>query len=557
MVPKLKLKHLLLLLTLTSAALAAGQGWFIIFQKYWSYYSPHMLEVVRYTVYCSSHKPEPSSSFMVIFEVVNRGSDAVKLRSLYVLAKSPSGEVFKIGEQAYVKLTIEPGEKETYRSPPFNLSEAGIWILSPAYSTGSWSGSPANWPKAEILVGELPAPDIHLAEASLGELRAGEEAVVRVKVENTGEKPAKPTIELRVDGEPTSSTTLDLRPSEATIAELKWTPREPGDYTLEVIADPEQEIREHSEEDNKLVIEAHVGAPDLTVEAIDLPPQATPGELEGKAIVANRGDAPSPKAELKVYAESYIASLEVPEIPPGGLAEVAFKLEARRKGELIVTVAVNPTAEFVEWSHLNNIRQARLTIVEERKPDLSVEPTSMKLAIQVGLPAEIQVRVSNLGQATSMETKLVAELAEEEIAEAAVPPIDPESSRLIALYWTPPEPGEYTITLRVDPENKIRDADRGNNMATMTIVVEQPRTQPPSSPPPPSTPAQTAKPPTSAAPEAKPPQASPSPQPTAMFKRALAALAIIAAAIIAVIVALAKPRRPPPPRAPPSPPAKP
>jgi len=538
----LKLSYVLLLLALTSPVLAAGQGWFIVFQHYWSYYSPHMLEVIRFVVYCSSPKPEPNSSFMVVFEVINRGTRAVKLRSLYVLAQSPSGKSFKIGVQSYVKLTIEPGERKTYRSLPFNLSEPGVWTLAPAYSTGSWSGSPANWPRAEILVGELPAPDIHLAEADVGEPRAGEEVKVRVKAENTGEKPAEFKVELRVDGELASNTTLDLRPGEAVIAELEWTPEEPGDYILEVIADPEQEVEEHNEEDNKLALEVHVGAPDLTIEAIDLPPQAPPGEVEGKALIANRGDATSPKAELKVHAGSYMATLEVPEIPPGGLAEVEFKLEAQRRGELIVTLVVNPEAEFVEWNHRNNMRQAKLMVVEEKMPDLKVEPVFKKIHTTAGLPAEIPVYVSNQGEAPSQEAKLVARVAGEKVAEASVPPLDPMEVETVVLRWTPPEPGEYTVAVEVDPEHKVKDADRGNNLGNITLAAEEAEIKTP-------TPATSPAPPPAPKPTAQPTQPPTAPQPppaayTEELKRMLIALAVVAAALIAVIAALARPRRP-------------
>jgi len=175
--------------------------------------------------------------------------------------------------------------------------------------------------------------------------------------------------------------------SNTTVSAVWDSTGHPGNHPFTVVVDPDNAVREGSEENNTAWRMLRVGAgsgPDLALSAQQLSFQpASPNQgdvVTLSAVIRNIGtaDAANVRVEFSlgdpaVPGTLIIGTLVLPSVPAGASApaEVAWNT-AGRSGTYPVHVQADPFWEIVETREDNNVARASLKIREPQGPDLTV-----------------------------------------------------------------------------------------------------------------------------------------------------------------------------------------
>jgi hypothetical protein len=91
--------------------------------------------------------------------------------------------------------------------------------------------------------------------------------------------------------------------------------------------------------------------------------------------------------------------------------------------------------------------------------------------LTVGTRAEFQVTIRNAGGTSSVPTTVVLRVGDLEVDEADVPALAPGANQTVALNWTPPLDGAFTLLIRVDPGGLVNEGNEANNDLELEVDV--------------------------------------------------------------------------------------
>ncbi|MBN2333962.1 hypothetical protein JXL21_00280 [Candidatus Bathyarchaeota archaeon] len=112
---------------------------------------------------------------------------------------------------------------------------------------------------AESLSHSVTLPDLYIETGQLAECEALVEKTIEVKVTSAYEPIDHTAVWFLVEGEKQSETPINmLGEGEITTLTFRWTPPEKGDYALEFMVDPGDEVTETMESNNVAKLTAHV-----------------------------------------------------------------------------------------------------------------------------------------------------------------------------------------------------------------------------------------------------------------------------------------------------------
>ena len=105
--------------------------------------------------------------------------------------------------------------------------------------------------------------------------------------------------------------------------------------------------------------------------------------------------------------------------------------------------------------------------------DLTAEFVALPEELVAGRTYEITIRVKNIGKTDAGEFNVELSANGGIVEKTEIGGLLSGASLTIPLQWTPEElfPGDYTLTLTVDPEDWIDELDETNNVAAVEVTV--------------------------------------------------------------------------------------
>jgi subtilase family serine protease len=372
-----------------------------------------------------------------------------------------------------------------------------------------------------IAVLSLQGPELHPIGLSFDPAlpRLGDTVNIAVTIENSGQGTARNVeVAFFVDGAQFDRqvlATVDESPARVQgflrTAALNL---DVGIHSIRVVVDPNNRIAERDETNNEirtaLTLQPPIPRhPELHAKSLTLNPRS-PIELDGNSQltilseIVNTGQADALGFEV---AFSYRLKGNVRWIPlpcttnclvtalsPGtGIhAAGALFLLGLTPGNYEVRVVVdpadapNPNGRVLELDESNNEMQTAFTLLTARKPDLTIDPFSIRFEppppVRSGAIVALSVTTVNVGERAAGAFAVEYSLrrpAEENFIVFARDQVDGleiggQKTLRVTLDTLPLRPGLYEIQIAVDPENRIDELNEGNNFILFPLEILSP-----------------------------------------------------------------------------------
>ena len=313
-----------------------------------------------------------------------------------------------------------------------------------------------------------------------------QECTVKVTVNNTDTEDADAfNATLKADDVTVQTLLVDgLAADESVTLSFTWTPPDAATYELTATVDPEDAIDESDETNNDISLTVTAvpppPLPDLTVEFVDLPDEfETEKTYEIKAIVRNIDGADAPRFSVRLEADDTgVQTLSVDSLAVDESITLAFRWTPPEPDTYELTVIVDPGNLIEELDETNNTDSATVTVKEKEVPpaplpDLTVEFVDLPEEFVAGRTYGIEAQVRNIGEGDAETFNVELKANGASVQEIEVESLAAGADVTLAFTWTPGElfPGDYTLTVTVDPEDEVTEADETNNSATTEVTV--------------------------------------------------------------------------------------
>jgi len=149
-------------------------------------------------------------------------------------------------------------------------------------------------------------------------------------------------------------------------------------------------------------------------------------------------------------------------------SDLAEKVPMSKPG-IFVVVLYNNSSEFPGYpDYVNYYNDSTTVTVKAADLTVSISPVTAVL----GQAVNVSVTVSNAGDADAGAFSVAFYVNETKVSEKTVDSLAAGASKELTFSWTPTAVGTYTLTAKVDPDNKIAESNEENNMASTTVTVK-------------------------------------------------------------------------------------
>lgn len=263
---------------------------------------------------------------------------------------------------------------------------------------------------------------------------------------------------------------------ERTVTIGNWT-AEPGQKVTNVLIEPDQ-VTEITQENNTLqgpTLTVEDAAPDLEAAGIQIDPAfPSPGEtVRIQATVRNEGDlrAPASTTELTLDGEPLPPANQTPPLDPQEQAVAAWSWQAEAGVVELIARADAPDA-VNESDETDNAANRTLVV----GPDLLVEELAIRPEDPVaGDPVRLRVTVANVGSAVDGAFEVALAIDGTPVTSERLEGLAAESTARFTFGPVNVSEGRHTVTVSVDPRQKVDEAREGNNRAERAIRVPRSR----------------------------------------------------------------------------------
>ncbi|MBN1539858.1 MAG: hypothetical protein JW939_06910 [Candidatus Thermoplasmatota archaeon] len=378
----------------------------------------------------------------------------------------------------------------------------------------------------------ISKPDLYVEEEDFRvepdeKIEIGKDVVITSAVKNSGETDARNVFIRFYDGDPTKggkiiswketqpSVSLSIIPAGGVEwVNVTWKPQTGGYHDIYVVLDLANAIDESDEMNNRVFWQVYVQTlPDLVFSDLSL----FQGDFKvdsagiGKTLIINatlenRGDTAAPSFKVNFYNGEYDNDpdplplgpdviylsgtlegrskmfIEMPWMVgyPKGVRTIIVKtqllegVEERVNNNMIaVPIEIFDINDVPELHPLNNT----LTI-NTGYPGVTIDRTNDAVAFQ-GMNLSLEFSISNIGgkAASNISVVFMASNGTDTWVEygTSILFIENNGTDLITGFWNLRDLGRNTLRIVVDPDNRIREFDEGNNIILMSLdVVEAP-----------------------------------------------------------------------------------
>ena len=376
-------------------------------------------------------------------------------------------------------------------------TEAMGYLLGWQQTSGSWASSVY---ATALTVDALR--QLHLPNWRLDALQTdaptpvdGDRMMLTVTVRNTGSA-ATPEGVLRLfDGAPEAGGRvivddlfmLSLAPGAATTMSAYWeTSGAAGTHMLVAVVDPEQDVTEVNERDNRAMRMVEVApAPDgvelavVSLHAMPARPASLPTTIGLSATVRNTGMLDAERVQVQLWsgavADGQPVATATHRIGNRQSVVVNFTYVVTQPGASVLTVIADATNEIAEPNEANNM--ASVTVETKPTVDLRVSPSDIGVAPQpvvAGSDVTFTARLHNAGTqlSPSAEVRYAVTDGRDTIdLDAHSVAIEAGGSIERALTWRADRAGNWTLIAHLDPERLVTETDEQNNAARLPFQV--------------------------------------------------------------------------------------
>ncbi len=335
--------------------------------------------------------------------------------------------------------------------------------------------------------------------------RAGDTVKVMATIENSGQGTARNVeVAFLVNGAPFDRQTLTLEENQSATVEGTLKTAEllldVGIHLIRIVVDPNNQISERDETNNEIRTALTLQTP--TPRRAELHPKGlivnprSPIELESNrelgvlSEIVNTGAIAARTFEITFFYRlmgsvrwipiACTTSCTVAELAPGTGIQAAgtLPLGDLAPGNYQVRVVVDPDGRVPELDDFNNELVSAFTLLRPRKPDLIIDPASVRiqpsLEVRRGALVSISASVVNIGEraAGSFTVEYSLRRLDEEIftvfARRSVSGllISEQALLTVGLDTTALRPGFYQIQIVADSEQIVNELSEGNNVFT-------------------------------------------------------------------------------------------
>ena len=221
--------------------------------------------------------------------------------------------------------------------------------------------------------------------------------------------------------------------------------------------------------------------PDLFVAEIESDPEAPyPGQgVTIQAHILNVGSAPTEDILVLFMVDGRELAREViRHLEPGGQEMVIAAWTATTPGDHTLLVEIDPEAWIRESNEENNTDEGVVTVARaiERLPDLVLTSEgiiSSPEAPYVGDDVIINLTIRNEGNAPAEGVAVLFHADGIWEQRLDIGYIEAGGQEVIRIAETLSSPGEYHVTVMVDPANRIAEWNEENNTASRSILVRE------------------------------------------------------------------------------------
>ncbi|MBI2267192.1 MAG: hypothetical protein HYU64_18860 [Armatimonadetes bacterium] len=320
----------------------------------------------------------------------------------------------------------------------------------PAPSSSSSAPAPVPTPPPEKTVGLGPGKpatgvDLQIRESDSIETprqcKAGETLKVSTLLRNEGSLEARNvTVVFLADGKEFAKGVIDrVPPASVGALSAEWTATTPGPHKITIVADPTNQTEDVRKDNNEATIEVTVtGSPSARTAARSGAQGPSGNSSHSKNLSSRKGTSPPPRTTAK-----------------SDLSQAPLRAE---------TIELRPEMKFDIMREMQKRKYADLSVREE---DLRFSVGNPK----ANEPILITAIVTNSGRVPAREVAVSFIQDGVEFVREMLESIPGSSKIPISRRWQSATPGLHRITIIVDPEAKIPEADKENNIVTKDIVV--------------------------------------------------------------------------------------
>ncbi|MEM4307531.1 MAG: CARDB domain-containing protein [Thermoplasmata archaeon] len=320
-----------------------------------------------------------------------------------------------------------------------------------------------------------PLPDLIIENLSVSpeKIDVRTDAYVNLTINNGGwETATNITVAYYIDGTKFGTYTIpSLAPGQNITITEKCLLLE-GTHILSVRLDPENNVKELSEENNEATQVVEVASlPDLVVQAMELSPEeideAT--DIFVNVTVWNMGGVLASNFTVAFLIDgAVVTTTNVSQLGVGENIVCSAKMRAE-PGIKVLEVSVDSQNTVKELNEANN--EATKTLEVLPLPDLAVEGFVIESQILCGFETQVSVNLTNNGHEKAENFSLEILAGADVITSTRIPLLNPGVAAKINFTWTPDYAGTKVLTVIVDRENAIREVNETNNGYLLNATV--------------------------------------------------------------------------------------
>ncbi len=232
----------------------------------------------------------------------------------------------------------------------------------------------------------------------------------------------------------------------------------------------------YSENSTDYTFATLVSFPDLTITKLTVTPNNTTLDknVSVKAYVKNLGDATAQNVLVKfTCADGVTQSKTISSISASGSSTVSITCPPpAAAGAYQIIADVDPADAISESDESNNLLNSTVAYGTAPRPELVITDADITHTLKETsgvMKVTLNIYVSNTGTAKATSVKVKVQ-SESTTTTKTISSISAGGRGLVSV--TLPAAGNTQFTVTVDPENRISEADEGNNAAHHTVSAE-------------------------------------------------------------------------------------
>ena len=428
------------------------------------------------------------------------------------------------------KLDLLPGERVniSFKWSAESVGEHTLFIIADPYDNLIEEGAGESNNIAFLPLTVLSKPDIYMSENDLrilpdGVINIGDDVTIYATIRNSGQTDALNVFVRFYDGDPEKGGRLiSFKPTQPSVVierleaesttsfEVPWTPGSGGYHDIFVIMDLSNLIQETDETNNQMSWKVYVQTlPDLVItnltfyqSGVEVDSAGVGKTLTINVTLENIGDTSSPSFRLLFFNGEFVndplaSSIGDNLLFPGNsllghssrYVEIGWTV-VYPKGIRTVFAAVELLDGEEQRTDNNHLGRTLEVFDIEDVPEIGIDPGTLRLSSRysgmspsetgvgyLGTNISVMVNVTNHGGKTASNTTILFVVSNSTDSwveySTYIEFLESNATDTVVGFWMLDTPGENKLEILVDPENRVREFDEGNNALDTTIEVQE------------------------------------------------------------------------------------